>query len=224
MPTFWHLDARGTIREGDVLGPVVYAPMGLPDSYADLLELFPEGFTPGGWRRLTTPLAALDVPTWGALNLELVLELVRRARFPDKPSRLAAVFAHDSLAMGVWAAGKWREAHQEGPDIFWLVESERFHRGDQNIVQPLLTRTATLMDLVAEATHYWQGKAGAGLAPWWEMVLPGPAHAIRRATREETDTARATLRQMPARAIPLVTNPASLTHGNRRERRARRAP
>lgn len=98
--------------------------------------------------------------------IELVSELVRRVFFLDKPSRLMALFAWETLVEAI----KFQKEH--GGGTIYTVEANSFFRGDMN----LLFLGGSGIGAIKFAMKYWRGEAGG--QPRWEYLLVPPVHVI----------------------------------------------
>ena len=112
--------------------------------------------------------------------IEATAEVVRRGVAPDKPSRLACLYAYRDLAM----AERFRD-EQNVPDApIWVVESERgapVHESDSR----LLGIPETTAQFIARTIVYWQGgerDAHAESTTSVEVLLAMPIRIARRAS------------------------------------------
>src|SRR5262249_22794463 len=95
-----------------------------------LVELFPEGLSPHGWRFMLDRYDYIRDPiTNGAFvnhtwQVEFVFEMVRRAAFPKMNSRFQSYFAWETLD----AARSFRKETQ----TMYRIQGEKGFRADQN--------------------------------------------------------------------------------------------
>jgi hypothetical protein len=141
-------------------------------------DMYPAGFSRHGaqYFRDVWPEAALHNLQWDSGILELLLEGVRRAYYPERPCRYQSLFACDSLdsALG------FRNTSGKATDrIYELEPKGGVHRGDMAIY--------TLHGSFASIDHrlhlYWQGETLRGVpghTPRWEYVLPLPVTVGQR--------------------------------------------
>lgn len=106
--------------------------------------------------------------------LELLLESVRMAKFPTKPSRLQSIFGCRTVEeVRSFQNGVGGNA---GGRIFEINSEADVHIGDMS----LYTLNCTSLVLMARLDMYWQGETlSSDLAPnhvpFWEVVIPLPA-------------------------------------------------
>ena len=106
MALFYHLDRKGTLSPGSVvtLRPPNYSSLitaGIPIDPTFLPSLYPSGLSQHGQSYLIDvgQHTRQQIPQTGeplarlSSVLEMYWELVRRAEFPDKPSRFESLFA-----------------------------------------------------------------------------------------------------------------------------------
>lgn len=119
------------------------------------------------------------------LLIGLILELVRRSDFPDKPSRYRSLFACQEIS----EVKQFREllANERGDDgirtapIYEVWNEAPVHRGDMR----LLDSDGPILDIYRRANLYWSGKSIShtnGEEPFWEILIPLPASTGRRVT------------------------------------------
>jgi hypothetical protein len=141
-------------------------------------RMYPAGFSRHGARYLRDvwPEMTLYDGNWNSGILELLLEGVRQAHYPNRPCRYQSMFAWDSLD----SALSFREASGTETDgIYELQPKDGVHRGDMGIY--------SLRDSFACIDHrlhlYWQGKTLSSVpshTPRWEYVLPLPVTVGQR--------------------------------------------
>lgn len=171
MPTFYTLDRRGLLREGEIFN---LAPLEGPPLLDD--ERFTRGASQHG---LTYSLHnAFNMPDnpFGP-SIELALELIRKERFPDKPSRLQSMFGCEDLDSVKHFRGTSRSARST--PIF-EVTADNYHRGDMNI----LNYQCNMNEFHRRLVGYWSGTTLSidGYEPFWEVVIPLPAAIGSRIT------------------------------------------
>ena len=135
-------------------------------------ELFPEGLTRHGKKYLLDECLVIATPQGPAPQvphipiIELVCELVRRLFFPERPSRLQALFA--------WATRDEAVTFQQqfGGGTIYEVEARSFFRSDMN----LLFLGGSGIGALLFAMKYWQAEASP--APRWEYLLVPPIRVI----------------------------------------------
>jgi hypothetical protein len=136
-----------------------------------LKRLFPSGLSLHGWDHMTHHQDWTDYSTSNSyanydLTLELLLEYVRRAMFPQRASRMQCYFAFDSLATA--------KAFRAGTQPIFRLQSNNVMRLDQGWL------TYGDQSVIASycAHHYWSGSATT--EPNWEHVLVPPVQVLER--------------------------------------------
>ncbi|MGF6534275.1 hypothetical protein P3T20_005079 [Paraburkholderia sp. GAS206C] len=139
-----------------------------PDLAAHSSYLFPDGLTDHGMRYLNGSANQPDPSS------ELVWEYVRRAHFPDKPSRMTSFF--------VWRtedeARSFRLESGSHKAPIWRVES-----GDGFVANMSLLNVSTSVLRVSQLAHfYWRGECGPQIGamrlPRWEVLLQTPVSVL----------------------------------------------
>ena len=137
-----------------------------------LVELFPEGLWPHGWRFMLDRYDYTRDPitnnafvnhTW---QVEFTFEMVRRAAFPKMNSRFQSYFAWETLD----AAKSFREETQ----TIYRVQAEKGFRANQNWLTLGTQGVATSLC----AHRYWSGAASS--ESLWEIVLRAPVRIVDR--------------------------------------------
>ncbi len=183
MARYYTLDRADTLRSGAVINYETDFssawPLPLKGKFCqeDLeslsRDLFPNGLTSHGKRYLLKEafLVKSDFGSEGQKVsvvyepiLELLLEVVRRAYFPEKPSRFSALFAWGTLA----EAEAFRSQHGAGRGNIYVVEAGSAFRADMSWVALGGTNAAALW----LAMKYWRGEASAD--PAWELLISPP--------------------------------------------------
>lgn len=103
-------------------------------------------------------------------SIELALELIRKERFPDKPSRLQSMFGCEDLNDVKHFRGSSGSARST--PIF-EVSAENYHRGDMN----MLNYQCNMNEFHRRLVGYWSGTTLSidGYEHFWEVVIPLPA-------------------------------------------------
>ena len=137
-----------------------------------LVELFPEGLSPHGWRFMLDRYDYTRDPitndafvnhTW---QVEFTFEMVRRAAFPKMNSRFQSYFAWETLD----AARSFRKETQ----TIYLIQAEKGFRADQNWLT--LGTQGVANSLCAH--RYWSGAPSS--ESLWEIVLRAPVRIVDR--------------------------------------------
>lgn len=166
MPTFFHVDRSNACQPGHVfnLQPV----QGLwADHQAHIQTLFPNGIAQHGMNWLVSP--GMD----GFITLrELAWESVRRASYPERPSRFQSVFAFDTLA----------DAHSfiniyMGGDNASILEVDAADHFRANML--LLDVKSKGVGISSAAHAYWRGDRGEA-GELWEHLLVPPVTVVKK--------------------------------------------
>lgn len=132
---------------------------------------YPEGLSTHGEMYLLKNTA---LATNTSVLLEMLLENVRLAKFPEKPSRLQSMFACRTIEeVRSFQNGVGANA---GGHIYEVVSDAPVHVGDMG----LYTLNCTSIILMSRLDMYWRGETlPADLAPehqpFWEVIVPLPA-------------------------------------------------
>lgn len=142
------------------------------DVYEHVLQMFPEGLSIHGWAYALEQNWVQNDQGEAFLRcshaIELVFEYVRRANFPELPSRLQSYFAFDDID---------RVARfSPGSPIFEVHPASMF-KADQT----WLNVSDQLAVASFNANQYWLGSASA--TPDWEYLLVPPVTIARVGVR-----------------------------------------
>jgi hypothetical protein len=135
-------------------------------------DRYPAGLSAHGYQYFGSADILLDrfnLATPGAL-IELMLEAVRHAHYPQKPCRYQSVFAWNSIDECL----KFRMTHGDGANPVYELHPERApHRGDMSIYG--IAGTTASLDM--RLHMYWRGETlnNPAHTPTWETVIPLPA-------------------------------------------------
>lgn len=171
LPTFLHLDRQKKLRTGQT---ITLKDLAIPDGFEH--GLIPELESVAELRthaRYLFPDGVLRHGTGHMLHdsregiIESFFEYVRRAGYPDRPSRFQSVFAFD----GPQALMEFAKTHQGMGDL-WEVRADTFFRADMS----WLTVQGALMQWSYRADSYWQGKSSE--IPQWEYLLEPPVTVV----------------------------------------------
>jgi hypothetical protein len=169
---YFHLDRNARLAEGAVIRRVSYTDVEPASLQVHVDEMFPNGVTAHGERHFVAS-QALPIQERG---IELLFEYVRRAHFPERPSRFESVFAFDTLSN----AQRFRDEFGTPDAVIWEIQAERMFRADMNYLR--FVDHSTLRDSYY-AHRYWSGESSTpdfGQPPSWEILLETPAETIKR--------------------------------------------
>lgn len=163
---FYHLDRRTDLEAGQTihLEPVA------EDEADPLASLFPGGLASHGRHYCERDLYADDVHGLWDVSCELLFELVRSRRFPERPSRFQSVFAFRAER----DVDRFVEAHVDPPYTVWRVAAADSFTGDMTLVD-----AEDLADGARRAEAYWRGRTDRD-RPLWEVLLEPPVTVRER--------------------------------------------
>ena len=184
MPIYYTVDRSNRLKAGAVVNPDTdfsncrFFPVEGHFDRIDLerltQQLFPLGLTEHGKTYLLNEYLIVQTAQGPAPvvphipMIELIFELVRRVFFPDKPSRLACIFAWEKYDQAL----EFQKQHGSG--TIYRIESESFIRGDMN----LLLLGGAGISAIQFALKYWN--EGKSPQPRWEYLLIPPVKVIER--------------------------------------------
>lgn len=164
--TFYHLDRRNDLDPGRTLElePVD----GREDS--PLGELFPGGLTRHGRHYCAQDLYAEDDHGLWDVSCELLFELVRVTRFPERPSRFQSVFGFEALR----DLERFVDSYVDPPYTVWRVAADRSFVADMKLVD-----VEDVVHGARQADYYWRGRTYVE-RPLWEVLLVPPVEVVER--------------------------------------------
>jgi hypothetical protein len=117
--------------------------------------------TPAG--SLVTPVGAQILQDGKNRLVEMIVELVRRLEFSDKPSRYTSVFAFSTVE----AAEDFRAKRGQADDPVWRARCEGpIHEADARCVD----LASVPLAVIDRALRYWRGEFGPDPEQWHERV------------------------------------------------------
>lgn len=138
--------------------------------------------TPGSWGRRILGLG----PQHTRFYAEYALEMIRRADFPSRPSRMSACFAFEHCDKAM----RFRRDEKAPQEHIYLVTLERAdalaHRGNTSWID-IMSKYRTFGGINDCASHYWQGDDRDPDA--WEWIVAGSLIVQDRLTRIEENGA-----------------------------------
>jgi hypothetical protein len=168
--TFYHLDRRTDLEAGDVVDLEPHeSALGVDDE--DALEaLFPGGLAGHGRHYCGQDLYAADDADLWDVSCELLFELVRAARYPERPSRFQSVFGFRARR----DLERFVDSHVEPPYTVWRVTAADAFLADMKLVE-----VGDVAGGVARADRYWRGRTEEA-EPLWEALLVPPVEVRER--------------------------------------------
>lgn len=130
--------------------------------------MFPEGVSHWGRWQLFEPMRTDQ--TLMKAHFELLAEHIRRAYYPERLSRMQALFAYETIEDAQLLIA---ELNVPSCDV-WEVEGEVGHRGDKFHLHYCSPAIHTL----AMLHRYWEGAASP--SPVWEVLLRLPVRVVRK--------------------------------------------
>jgi hypothetical protein len=170
------VDRDGSLVPGLEIGYVPTTTVAPPDLQGFIAEWFPNGVSPHGEMYLLRSNPGVLNPI--DPGVELICELVRRAEFPDAPSRYTSMFGSETIA----GAADFRAQYRIPTARIFEVEcARRPFRADMRALDVRSTAAVTTFG----ARKYWAQEPRA-MAPWgvtvepfWELLLSLPLRVVR---------------------------------------------
>lgn len=170
---FYHIDRTCSLNEEDTINLIKYIDINSTDgdkSNTLLLqnkvdEMFPDGVSKHGEQYYISSSLFNDTNC----DIELIFELVRRYKYPDKLSRFESFFAVDKENIPIML--NQLRCNSNNVKIF-EVECEEYSKHDMK----LLNKGGNLVNTVF-ADLYWEGKTLG--CPTYEYLLKPPVKIIR---------------------------------------------
>ncbi len=136
-----------------------------PGAENEVSRLFPDGLTQHGKTYMaSTPPDPSQWPSW---DIEIFFEAVRRADFPQSPSRMQSVFGFESVDDARTFVGGFRTGV---PCAIYRVQGEVAHKANMSLLQVGALPGAVPF---VHARSYWLGEQGSKPA-LWELLLTPP--------------------------------------------------
>jgi len=171
VPVAFTVDRAGALVPGVVLGRTRHRDIEPPELQDHVDELFPRGVTRHGNEYLLNGgKPAQDVSG----NIELLFEYVRRARFPNAPSRFESIFGWEDPQ----AARDFGLRCGQPNAAVWEVESTL---GPFRADMRCLTLDGSVLGISYLAERYWSQLEAAQVGqPEWELLLTPPVRVLRK--------------------------------------------
>jgi hypothetical protein len=169
---FYHIDRCNALELGKT-----YNLLHIPnlDSATDKMvnELFPEGVSWWGDGKLLCDESLLIINNVVQKDtvIDLIFELVRKAYFPEKPSRYQSLFAFATLSD---AKNLINTLNWPADSKIWKIKADLHYKVNMN----LLTLDGRPVDIYRNAFAYWNGEPGDDANPFWELLVPYPITVI----------------------------------------------
>lgn len=168
MAQFYSLDRLGTLSEDLEIRLTRYNDINPAELQQHVDLLFPDGLSRQEEQYF---LKNNSSPRFSAPAIEMLFEYVRRACFPDRPSRFQSMFAFEFLNEAIEI--KARYGNDQG--TIWQIESNEYFKADMGLL--IFGNTILVHSYLAH--NYWKGKAGQN--PIWEVLIINPIRVIKRA-------------------------------------------
>lgn len=177
---YFHVSRNNTLRAGQVikLGHDKAALQSFhTDRAAFLAERFPDGVTQHGWEYLLNDQRSAPNKDEQGL-LEIVAELIRREKYPYRPSRFQSFFAWRSLSDALRFAQDFALRSVAGSPMqgtLWQVEAEEaLFESDMN----LLRFGTCWLDIMIFMDRYWRQEYLPN--PLIEVLLSPPITIVKQ--------------------------------------------
>jgi hypothetical protein len=162
--TFYHLDRRNELDPEQTIQLESALPDAPDGEELPVESLFPRGLTSHGRHYCTQDLYADDDDELWDVSCELVFELVRAARFPDRPSRFQSVFGFEAMR----DVERFVDSYVDPPYTVWRVTADRSFTADMKLVD-----AEDVAHGARQADYYWRGRTYVD-RPLWEGLLVPP--------------------------------------------------
>lgn len=160
MVELYTVDRLGSLTEGLECTLTRHDDISPPFLAGHVGQLFPEGVSNHGERYFLQNEAKALI---ASPMLELLFEQVRRASFPERPSRFQSMFAVETLEEALQFRSRY------GGAAIYAVTADITFRADMSLLNG---ENSTLVTSWL-AHRYWDGKAGPTNAFWeWLMKCP----------------------------------------------------
>ncbi len=180
------VDRKGSLQAGQVLTLTKTDPLSLPywkvidliteeDLAAHVQMLFPEGLSLHGWTYLKARHTYGTHPNFQhnvTCLTEMNLEYVRKAYYPDRPSRFQSIFACEEIC----EAMSFRQRFGTTDAKIFEIDGNEVIRADMSLIF-LGTQNVAGSFL---AHQYWSGSGGRN--PFWEFIIRLPATVVGEIT------------------------------------------
>ena len=167
MAIFYTVDRKNTLSEGLEINLRKYDDVTPIELQKHVNEMFPDGVSCHGEFYFLKDQTRANATS---PNIELLFEYVRRANFPDRPSRFQAVFGTEDIEH----AKEFRKRFGKSEDNIWKIESNNYFRADMSF----LTLNDTLLVYSYFANRYWSGESSD--IPLWEVLLSPPIKILKK--------------------------------------------
>ena len=135
----------------------------------DYLSLnYPEGLSRHGFKYLLEKNNHQDGPIDNDTAMEMLFEMVRMLKFPQKNSRFNSFFGFESLE----GAQDFRKKSGRPNDPIYKIECQHYFRMDMN----WLKLGASPLKGLMFAQNYWKGVASED--PHWECLIKFPIQIV----------------------------------------------
>lgn len=167
MSDFYTVDRLGTLTSGVTLDLRLHR-----DVDPAFLQTHVDFMFPGGVSRHGDSYFVSQPAQPNPVNeiIELLAEYIRRAHYPETPSRFQTWFAADSVG----AAQAFRSEFCEGRGPIWRVRARDSFRADMRL---LVLQDSNLVKSW-RIHQYWQGLSSNG-SPFWEVLLVPPVQVVQ---------------------------------------------
>lgn len=169
MRKLYTVDRQGTLEPNLLCSLVKSDDITPRELCSHAIDMFPDGVSRHGDHYF---LGGEQKALLASPALELTFEYVRRARYPDRPSRFQCMFAVDSID----AAKAFRDKHADAGSSIWQIEAETLFRANMN----MLYAGDSILVTSYRANTYWAGEPGRDGSPFWEYLLKCPVRIKKR--------------------------------------------
>ena len=169
----YHIDRAGTLEEGQTIYLLDYClleqeidPL-LKEMVLHIKRMFPDGITNHGHYYIFDHLSDNDKIV-STLD-EIIFEVVRKSKYPDKLSRFQSFFAFNKDGLASPKPSGWIE---DGANVY-EVTADRCERRDMS-----LTHGNSSISISYYANRYWTNQISEN--PLFEYLLKPPVRILRK--------------------------------------------
>ena len=171
MQFFYHLSRTDSLIPGQLLD-LIDTPTCCLETEALFKTSFPSGITKHGEIYLFSQIQNNQI---GSMQfIEAVFELIRRAEFPEKPSRFQSIYGCETIEEAKAFRDKYPQYNGKQSSTIWEVECAKGYKVDMN----WLNTGNTFLDSILLAKKYWGGVPS--LTPMWEILMCPPVRCLRK--------------------------------------------
>lgn len=169
---FYTVDRKNSLKSGSIINLSKFTDITPQVLQHHLNDLFPEGVSRHGDQYFAGNFPPFKLngnfPNVEGF-IELLFEYVRKAYFPDRPSRFQSMYGLKTVEM----AELFKQKIKLGDSPIKKIKSDKYFRADMSLLNPQESTLAYSYN----AHKYWKGEAGSD-NPFWEYLLSPPIEIL----------------------------------------------